>query len=204
MTGRRAKNWIGGKWVTTGSEKQSVNPATGESFGTYADGGAEAAAAAIAAAAKAFAPETWRCDPMMRTTALSHMADAYAARLDEVIDTLCLENGKTRPEATFEAGMIVRGLRFAAGLATHTFGRAADTIPGRQTILLRQPVGVAGLIIPWNSPAYLGIRALAPALAAGCTAVMKFPAQAAAQCFHSQRDHEQRTGAAEGRRKHLQ
>ena len=94
------------------------------------------------------------------------MADAYAARLGEVIDTLCLENGKTRPEATFEASLIIRALRFAAGLATHTFGRAADTIPGRQTILLRQQVGVAGLIIPWNSPEYLGIRALAPALAA--------------------------------------
>ena len=179
MQMRTATNWIGGEWPGSGVEKPSINPADGKVFGSYQDGGAEAAAAAIAAAAKAFLPETWRCDPMLRTTALSHMADAYAARLGEVIDTLCLENGKTRPEATFEASLIVRALRFAAGLATHTFGRAADTIPGRQTILLRQPVGVAGLIIPWNSPAYLGIRALAPALAAGCTTVMKFPAQAA-------------------------
>ena len=176
---RRAKNWIGGAWSGQGVEKPSVNPADGSTFGTYADGGVQTAQAAINAAAAAFAVETWRCDPMLRTAALSHMADAYAARLSEVIDTLCLENGKTRPEATFEASLIIRALRFAAGLATHTFGRAADTIPGRQTILLRQPVGVAGLIIPWNSPAYLGIRALAPALAAGCTAVMKFPAQAA-------------------------
>ena len=176
---RSAKNWIGGDWGTAGIEKPSTNPATGTVFGTYRDGGAEIAASAIAAAVKAFTPETWRADPMLRTTALSHMADAYAARLGEVIDTLCLENGKTRPEATFEASLIIRALRFAAGLATHTFGRAADTIPGRQTIVLRQAVGVAGLIIPWNSPAYLGIRALAPALAAGCTAVMKFPAQAA-------------------------
>jgi betaine-aldehyde dehydrogenase len=176
---RNAKNWVGGEWITLGVQRESYNPATGKAFGTYADGGAEVAEAAIAAAGKAFAPETWRSDPMLRTTALSHLADAYAARLGEVIDTLCEENGKTRPEATFEASLIVRALRFAAGLATHTFGRAADTIPGRQTILLRQPVGVAGLIIPWNSPAYLGIRALAPALAAGCSAVMKFPAQAA-------------------------
>ena len=174
-----AKNWIGGEWVTAGIEQPSINPATGAVFGTYKDGGAEVAGSAIAAAVAAFTPETWRADPMLRTTALSHMADAYAARLGEVIDTLCLENGKTKPEATFEASLIIRALRFAAGLATHTFGRAADTIPGRQTIVLRQAVGVAGLIIPWNSPAYLGIRALAPALAAGCTTVMKFPAQAA-------------------------
>ena len=176
---RSATNWIGGDWTTGGLEQPSSNPADGQIFGSFTDDGADAARKAIAAAAKAFAPDTWRCDPMLRTTALSHMADAYAARLGEVIDTLCLENGKTRPEATFEASLIIRALRFAAGLATHTFGRAADTIPGRQTIVLRQPVGVAGLIIPWNSPAYLGIRALAPALAAGCTAIMKFPAQAA-------------------------
>ena len=176
---RSAKNWIGGNWESAGVEKPSTNPATGRVFGSYRDGGAEVAVSAIAAAVAAFTPDTWRADPMLRTTALSHMADAYAARLGEVIDTLCLENGKTRPEATFEASLIIRALRFAAGLATHTFGRAADTIPGRQTIVLRQAVGVAGLIIPWNSPAYLGIRALAPALAAGCTTVMKFPAQAA-------------------------
>ena len=83
------------------------------------------------------------------------------------------------PEATFEAGVIVRGLRFAAGLAIQGFGRVMDSVPGRQTLGLRQPIGVAGLIIPWNSPAYLSIRALAPALAAGCTAVLKMPSQSA-------------------------
>ncbi len=176
---RSAKNWIGGDWETAGLDKPSMNPANGAVFGTYRDGGAEVAASAIAAAVGAFTPDGWRGDPMLRTTALSHLADAYSARLGEVVDTLCLENGKTRPEATFEASLIIRALRFAAGLATHTFGRVADTIPGRQTIVLRQAIGVAGLIIPWNSPAYLGIRALAPALAAGCTTVMKFPAQAA-------------------------
>jgi betaine-aldehyde dehydrogenase len=165
--------------VASGAERQSLDPATGQAFGTYCDGGAEIAEAAIAAAASAFDSPTWRCDPMLRATALSHAADAYSARLDEVVATLCLENGKTGPEAGFEASMIVRCLRFAAGLAMQNFGRAVDTIPGRQTITLRQPVGVAGLIVPWNSPAYLGIRALAPALAAGCTAVVKYPAQAA-------------------------
>jgi betaine-aldehyde dehydrogenase len=61
----------------------------------------------------------------------------------------------------------------------HPHGRVADTQPGRQAMSIRQPVGVAGLIVPWNSPAYLCIRALAPALAAGCTAVVKMPGQAA-------------------------
>lgn len=61
----------------------------------------------------------------------------------------------------------------------HPFGRVSDRLPGRQAMSIRQPVGVAGLIVPWNSPAYLCIRALAPALAAGCTAVVKMPGQAA-------------------------
>ena len=174
-----AKNWIGGEWLELGEKKQSVNPADGEVIGSYYDGGAEAAQAAIDAAAKAFAKEDWRLDPMLRTTAISHLADAYQARLQDVIDTLCLENGKTRPEAAFEANVIIRNLRFSAGLAIHTFGKVQDTVPGRQSMSIRQPVGVAGLIVPWNSPAYLGIRALAPAMAAGCTAVMKMPAQAA-------------------------
>ena len=180
---RAAKHWIGGEWIAKGLEKPSINPADGKSIGTYLDGNAEVAQTAISAASDAFKLDGWRTDPMLRSTALSHLADVYAARLPEVIDTLCLENGKTRPEATFEATLIIRALRFAAGLALHTFGKVMDTVPGRQSMSIRQPVGVAGLIIPWNSPAYLGIRALAPALAAGCTAVMKFPAQAAQSAF---------------------
>ena len=95
------------------------------------------------------------------------------------MDTLCLENGKLRYEAGFEAHFIIRALRFAAGLALHTFGRVLDPRPGVQSMSIRQPVGVAGIITPWNSPAYLSIRSLAPAMAAGCTAVVKMPQQAA-------------------------
>ena len=178
-TQRTARNWIGGEWSEAGAGKQSTNPANGKGIGTYRDADAAVAQSAIDAASAAFRKDGWHNDPMLRATALSHMADAYAARLGDGIDTLCEENGKTRPEATFEASLIIRAYRFASGLALHTFGRVMDTIPGRQSMSIRQPVGVAGLIVPWNSPAYLSVRALAPALAAGCTAVIKFPAQAA-------------------------
>ena len=67
---RSATNWIGGEWTAGGVEQPSINPADGRIFGSYADNGAEAAGNAIAAAAKALAPDTWRCDPMLRTTAL--------------------------------------------------------------------------------------------------------------------------------------
>ncbi len=178
-TQRTARNWIGGEWVEAGTKRESTNPANGKCIGTYFDADVAVAQSAIDTALAAFKKEGWRTDQMMRATALSHIADAYAARLGDVIDALCEENGKTRPEATFEASLIIRAYRFAAGLSIHTFGHVMDATPGRQSMSIRQPVGVAGLIIPWNSPAYLSVRALAPALAAGCTAVVKFPAQAA-------------------------
>jgi len=176
---RTAQHWIGGKWISSPNEGDSINPATGEVIGTFCDGDAEVAQAAIDAAAAAFHEGTWRSDAMVRSAALSHLADAYEARLDEVIATLCLENGKLGYEAAFEAAFIPRALRFAAGLAVQNFGRVVGTRPGQQSMSIRQPIGVAGLIVPWNSPAYLCIRALAPALAAGCTAVVKMPHQAA-------------------------
>ena len=176
---RRALNWIDGKFVDSPARQDSINPATYEVIGSYADGGPEAAEGAIDAAFDCFTHKTWRTDGMLRATALAHLADAYQARLDELVDTICLENGKLRPHAHYEVHHIVRSLRFAAGLATQLFGRVLDTEPGLQAMSLRQPVGVAGIITPWNSPAYLSIRSLAPALATGCTAAMKMPGQAA-------------------------
>ncbi len=176
---RTARHWIDGEWVDTPNRSASYNPATGEVIGVFCDGDAGVAQAAIDAAQACFQTSSWQFDAMNRSTALSHIADAYAVRGGEVVDTLCLENGKLHQEAVFEVDYIGRALRFAAGLAVQTQGRVADTRPGQQSMSIRQPVGVAGLIIPWNSPAYLSMRALVPALAAGCTAVVKLPAQAA-------------------------
>jgi betaine-aldehyde dehydrogenase len=173
------RHWIDGEKVGSARTSNSVNPATGEVIGTYAEADTATGQAAIDAAGRAFADSGWRLDAMQRATALSHLADAYTQRMDDVIATLTRENGKLQGEAAFEAHFIVRALRFASGLALHTYGRVSDTQPGRQAMSIRQPVGVAGLIAPWNSPSYLSIRALAPALAAGCTAVLKLPGQAA-------------------------
>jgi betaine-aldehyde dehydrogenase len=172
-------HWIGGEQVATGREAVSISPATGKQIGTYRDADAATGQAAIDAAARAFKTSPWRRDAMLRATALGHLADAYDARLGDVIATLCRENGKLPGEAGYEAHFIPRALRFAAGLAVHPTGGASDTLPGQHAYSLRQPIGVAGLIVPWNSPAYLSIRAVAPALAAGCAVVLKLPAQAA-------------------------
>ena len=174
-----AGHWVAGAWLNDGPRRESIDPATGEVIGHYFDAPEQTMQAAIDAANQAFLHSPWRCDAHRRATALSHLADAFEVHLDDVIDTLCRENGKVRPEATFEAALIPRALRFAAGLSMHNFGRVLESRPGQQAMSIREPVGVAGLIIPWNSPAYLCIRALAPALAAGCSAVIKMPHQAA-------------------------
>lgn len=174
-----ARHWIDGEWAASSQVGESFNPATGRKIGTYHDGGAIEAERAIAAAERAFSDEGWSADPQRRAVVLMRLADVYEARRDDIVATLCRENGKLQYEAGFEVGLILRGLRFAAGLALQSFGRVMDSLPGFQGMSIVQPIGVAGLIVPWNSPAYLSIRALAPALAAGCTAVVKMPMQAA-------------------------
>src|SRR5690606_9812854 len=92
---------------------------------------------------------------------------------------LSLENGKVKAEAAFEVDMIPSKLRYSAATALVEGGRALTPKPGSISIVLRQPMGVAAVIAPWNSPAVLTVRSLAPALAAGCTVVIKLPAQVA-------------------------
>lgn len=144
MPGRRtARHWIDGAWVTSSMERPSFNPATVERIGTFCGRTAEVAHGAIDAALRCFRTSSWRRDPMARATALSHLADAFDARLNDLIDSLCRENSKLRQEATYEVHHIVRALRFASGLAVQNFGHVADTRPGLQNMSLREPVGRA-------------------------------------------------------------
>lgn len=172
-------HWIDGKFLTSGIDRAAFNPANGEQIGCYVDGGAAEAERAIQAAHRAFQETEWRSDSARRSTALSRLADGFERRADELVALISLENGKIAAEARFEVGMIEKTLRFQAGLAMQTFGRVLEAKPGSMSMVLREPIGVAGHIIPWNSPAVLFIRSLAPGLAAGTTAVIKMPSQSA-------------------------
>ena len=83
------------------------------------------------------------------------------------------------PEATFEVGVAASGLRYYGALVLTEYGRVAEWEPGHFSLLVREPIGVAGISVPWNSPVALLIRSLAPALASGCTTVVKMPAETA-------------------------
>lgn len=175
MTLLHARHWIDGEWIDSAATSDSINPATGGKIGTYTEATEAEAARAIAAAKKAFLETGWRGDRRLRARALNEMADRFEARTEDLVAMLCLENGKVEGEARFEVNMVPAKLRFCAALALTDFGRAMEVSPGRYTMTLREPIGVAGIIAPWNSPVVLFIRSLGPALAAGCTVVGKLP-----------------------------
>ncbi|NMM39946.1 aldehyde dehydrogenase family protein [Pseudoalteromonas arctica] len=179
MNTKPALNWIDGLWLDSGNYKDSIDPATYQLIGKYAEGGLHEAQLGIKAAKRSFIETPWKEDRNLRAQVLLELADAFERNSKELIDMLALENGKIKPEATFEVTMVPSKLRYYAALARTEYGRAAEPKPGKISMVIRQAVGVAGIIVPWNSPVILMIRSLAPALAAGCTTVIKMPGQTA-------------------------
>lgn len=176
---REAFNWINGDWHSEGTRKTSINPANYQVIGHYPDHGLEAAKASVIAAKHAFRETLWAHDHELRARVLEQLACAFERNRDKLLEILSLENGKIKAEAGFELDMIPSKLRYSAATALVEGGRALTPKPGSISMILRQPIGVAAVIAPWNSPVVLTIRSLAPALAAGCTAVIKLPAQVA-------------------------
>jgi betaine-aldehyde dehydrogenase len=179
MTRYSAKNWIDGRFVTSSSRSNSINPATYETIGDYPDDGEAAARAAIDAALRAFRNADWRHDAELRAKVLDRMAMAFERNRERLIDILSRENGKLRGEAAFEVDGSPSKLRYWAAMARTEAGRAMLPKPGSLSVVLRQPMGVAGIIVPWNSPVILSVRSFAPALASGCAVVVKMPGQTA-------------------------
>lgn len=175
-----ARNWINGAWSADGGIRQSISPSTGKVLGTYADAGAEEAGLAIAAARAAFERPGWASDRSLRARALSELADRLAERAPAIALMLSREGGKLLPQTQWEVQGAVDWLRFAAAITlTQAGGRAMETAPGVYFRSDPEPMGVVGVISPWNSPVILSIRAIGPALAAGCTVVLKLPHQTA-------------------------
>jgi betaine-aldehyde dehydrogenase len=174
-----ALHWINGAWIDSVTHATSINPATYETIGQYADGGPVEAQAAIDVAFKVFNESGWRDDRALRARVLDEMAAAFERHTPDLIELLSLENGKVRGEAAFEVTMVPSKLRYYAALTRTEHGRSGTPTPYSMSVVLREPMGVAGIITPWNSPVVLMIRSLAPALAAGCTVVVKLPGQTA-------------------------
>ncbi|AAK90575.2 aldehyde dehydrogenase [Agrobacterium tumefaciens] len=179
MTTFSASNWIDGTFVSSSKRGRSIDPATYETIGDYPDDGGAAAQSAIEAAKRAFRGTAWRDDAELRARVLDQMASAIERNRERLIDILSLENGKLLGEAALEIDGSPSKLRYWAAMARTEAGRAKSPKPGSLSVILRQPMGVAGIIVPWNSPVILSVRSFAPALAAGCTVVVKMPGQTA-------------------------
>ncbi len=175
-----ALNLIDGQWqpAINGTTAPSINPANGTRIGTLADSGRDDARIAIAAAKRAFETTQWAHHARDRQTVLLQWADRLERRSD-LAALLSKENGKILAQARGEMAFAISEIRYYAGLTRHIPGHFMEVEPGAYSATLREAAGVAGLIIPWNAPIILLVRALGPALAAGCTVVIKPAAQTA-------------------------
>lgn len=167
------RNLIGGEWVG-GDPVANVNPSnTGDVVGIYARGRADDARAAIAAAKAASA--TWsHSTPLERHAVLRKTADEILARKDELGRLLSREEGKTLSEGIAETVRAGQIFDFFAGEALRSAGEVLPSVrPGMTVEITREPVGVVGLITPWNFPIAIPAWKIAPALCHGNTVVFK-------------------------------
>jgi succinate-semialdehyde dehydrogenase / glutarate-semialdehyde dehydrogenase len=178
-TGHTEQLLVGGRWVEArnGERFEVLDPATGEPVGSAPDAGAPDVSAAIAAAAAGL--EGWRgLAAIERARILRRSADLMRARSDEIAAVMTAEQGKPLAEAAGEVEYAASFFEWFAGEAERIYGQVVPAAnPSNRVLVLRQPVGVTAAITPWNFPAAMLTRKLGPALAAGCTSVVK-PASA--------------------------
>lgn len=166
---------IGGEWTgaTSGAWFEVINPATGETIGTVPDAGLADVRSAIAAAHAAF--PGWAGTPAhVRGRIMRQVYDTVIQQADRLARILTEEQGKPLAEARSE---VIGGAEYLLWYAEEARRVYGETIPGSSSRgriwVLRQPVGVVAAITPWNFPSSMIARKIAPALAAGCTVVLK-------------------------------
>jgi len=180
---------IAGRWVEAKSgERFAVeDPATGEVIARVADASEEDGLAAVAAAHDA--QPSWAARaPRERAEILRKTFELMIARQERIAELITRENGKPLAEARGEVGYAAEFFRWFAEEAVRNAGSLATSPSGTNRILvLHQPIGVALLITPWNFPAAMATRKIAPALAAGCAVVLKPAGQTPLTALYVQR-----------------
>src|SRR6266513_2122867 len=171
----REQCYIDGQWVSADAKKTLavIDPASGQTLGTVPDMGAAETRRAIQAAERAW--PAWRARTAKeRAVILRKWFDLMMASQDDLAQLLTAEQGKPLAEAR---GEIAYGASFIEWFAEEGKRAYGDTIPSpwtdKRVLVIKQPIGVAALITPWNFPNAMITRKAGPALAAGCTAVLK-------------------------------
>jgi succinate-semialdehyde dehydrogenase/glutarate-semialdehyde dehydrogenase len=168
--------YIGGKWISnsiSGKIFSVINPANGETIGSLPYMEAEETKTAIYAAHTAL--PGWRSLlSKERSKYIRHMADILSAKKEEVARIMVTEQGKILSEARAEVGSSIAYLEWFAEEAKRIYGDILPSArPNQRLFTTREPIGVVAAITPWNFPASIIMRKLAPALGSGCTIVIK-------------------------------
>jgi len=177
------KLFINGQWADAASGKtfETPDPATGQTLARVAEGDAEDIDRAVRAARKAFEEGPWsRMTPSERGRIVWKIGDLILEHVDELAQLESLDNGKPYPVAqAADVPLSADLFHYMAGWATkiegNTISISVPYAPGANfhSYTLREPIGVVGQIIPWNFPLLMAAWKLGPALAAGCTVVLK-------------------------------
>lgn len=169
--------YIDGCWqpAVSGKSRKIINPYNGQVIAEVAEGDREDARCAIRAAREAFDCEVWSGLPASeRGNYLHKLADRIEAESEVLANLESLDTGKTVEESRWDMSDIAGIFRYYAGLADKDGGEVISSpIPHSESRVVREPVGVCGQISPWNYPLLQAAWKLAPALAAGCTVIIK-------------------------------
>jgi betaine-aldehyde dehydrogenase len=174
---KTARMFLGGEWVdaTRGETREILNPATNEVLAIAAEGSEHDADVAIEHARRAFDSGPW---PQMRAQEraayLFRLADLIDKNAEEIATLETRNNGKPLREAKFDVADAANCFRYYAGLITKPLGQSFEVPdPNIQCMVVREPIGVCGQIIPWNYPFLMAAWKLAPGLAAGNCCILK-------------------------------
>jgi betaine-aldehyde dehydrogenase len=170
------RNYIDGQWCDAKSEETFpvYNPATEEVLARVALSSGEDVAAAVDAARRAFDLGLWRqTTPQDRGRILFKLAEKVRQNSAHLALLECKNTGKPIIEAEYDIADVATCFEYYGGLATKTLGNVNPVPSNALSLTLKEPIGVAALIIPWNYPLLMAAWKLAPALAAGCTCILK-------------------------------
>src|SRR6476620_4748512 len=168
--------YVNGEYVASTSHKtiDVIDPATTEVIATTPDANAQDVDAAVQAARAAFDEGPWKeATAQDRGRVLFKLAEIVRARADELAELECRNTGKPIVEAEFDIADVATCFEYYGGLATKIHGDVIPVPDNAMSLALREPIGVAGQIIPWNYPLLMASWKLAPAICAGCTTVLK-------------------------------
>lgn len=168
------KLFIDGQWILgAGNEREIINPANKEVLDTIFDATPDQISEAISAARNAFERTDWATNVSRRVKVLRHTANALSQHAEEIARIETKNTGKPIRESRLDVEDSITCLQYYADLVEKRTPWIKTMADGTTSCVVEEPIGVTGLIVPWNFPLLLAVWKLAPAIAAGNTIVLK-------------------------------